>query len=130
MTEKLIVNTSKAPEAIGPYVQGIKVNDLLFTSGQIPLDPQKGSLIAGGIKEQTQQALTNLQAVLEEGGSSLENVLKVTVFIKDMNDFALVNEIYGQFFGKQPPARSCVEVARLPKDALIEVEAIALVNGN
>lgn len=118
------VATKGAPEAIGPYAQAIKYGDLLFTSGQIPLDPT-GQMVAGGIREQTRQVLANLQAVLEAAGSSKERVIKTTVFLGDMTLFAEMNEEYAAFFGQHTPARSTVEVARLPKDALVEIEIIA-----
>ena len=121
-----IINTTEAPAAIGPYSQGITVNNLFYSSGQIPLTAE-GELIQGDVKEQTHQVFKNLQAVLKEAGASLETVVKTTVFIKDMNDFGKVNEIYGEYFHTHKPARSCVEVARLPKDALVEIEVIALV---
>lgn len=121
-----IINTTEAPAAIGPYSQGITVNNLFYSSGQIPLTAE-GELIQGDVKEQTHQVFKNLQALLKEAGSSLESVVKTTVFIKDMNDFAAVNEVYGGYFSTHKPARSCVEVARLPKDVLIEIEVIALV---
>ncbi|MFB5663750.1 RidA family protein [Alteribacillus sp. HJP-4] len=117
--------TNKAPEAIGPYSQGIIVNNMFYSSGQIPLLAD-GQLVAGGVKEQTHQVFQNLKAVLEEAGSSLENVVKATVFIKNMEEFPVINEIYGEYFSEHQPARSCVEVARLPKDVLIEIEVIAL----
>lgn len=120
------ISTSNAPAAIGPYSQGMIVNNLFYSSGQIPLTAE-GIMIDGTVEEQTHQVFKNLQAVLEEAGASLETVVKATVFIKDMNDFAAINEIYGQYFDTHKPARSCVEVARLPKDALIEIEVIALV---
>lgn len=124
---KKIINTSKAPGAIGPYSQGVKIGNLLYTSGQIPLDPNTGELINSDIKKATEQALENLKAILEEGESSLDKVVKTVVFVKDMNDFAAVNEVYGRYFTSNQPARSCVEVARLPKDALVEIEAVAFV---
>ncbi|AZB41187.1 RidA family protein [Bacillus sp. FJAT-42376] len=120
-----IIQTAKAPAAIGPYSQGMVVNNLLFTSGQIPLRPD-GEMTAGDVREQTHQVFANLQAVLEQAGSSLEQVVKATVFIKDMNDFGEINEVYGEYFHTHKPARSCVEVSRLPKDALIEIECVAL----
>jgi len=121
-----IVSTTKAPAAIGPYSQGNIFGDLLFTSGQIPLDPDTGDIVGTTIEEQTQQVFKNVKAILEEAGSSLGQVLKTTVFIKDMNDFAKVNEIYATFFQEGSyPSRSAVEVARLPKDVLVEVETIA-----
>lgn len=120
-----VINTANAPAAIGPYSQAIKVGDLVFTSGQIPINPATGELVPGGVEEQAQQVLKNLKAVLEAAGTSLDSVVKTTVFIKDMNDFAKINAIYATYFTSNPPARSCVEVARLPKDVLIEIEAIA-----
>ncbi|MGD6804854.1 RidA family protein [Rossellomorea vietnamensis] len=120
------ISTSKAPAAIGPYSQGIIVNNLFYSSGQIPLTAE-GSMIEGSVEDQTHQVFKNLTAVLEEAGASFDTVVKATVFIKDMNDFGAVNEVYGQYFDTHKPARSCVEVARLPKDALVEIEVIALV---
>ncbi|MEI3337380.1 MAG: RidA family protein [Clostridium sp.] len=122
--EKEIVYTDNAPQAIGPYVQAQIIGDLVFTSGQIPLVPATGELITE-IKAATKQSLENVKVILEEAGSSLDKVVKTVVFIKNMDDFALVNEVYGEYFVNNKPARSCVEVARLPKDALIEIEAIA-----
>lgn len=122
--EKKIIHTEKAPKAIGPYSQAQVIGNLVFTSGQIPLVPSTGELITE-IKAATKQSLENVKAILEEAGTSLDNVVKTVVFIKDMNDFPLVNEVYGEYFSTNLPARSCVEVARLPKDALIEIEAIA-----
>lgn len=121
-----VVQTNKAPAAIGPYSQGIIVNNLFYSSGQIPLTAE-GIMATGDIKEQTHQVFRNLQAVLSEAGASLETVIKTTVFIKNMDDFAAVNEVYGEYFSSHKPARSCVEVARLPKDALVEIEVVALV---
>jgi len=118
--------TNDAPAAIGPYSQGIVVNNMFYSSGQIPLTAE-GSLIEGDIYDQTHQVFSNLKAVLQAANASLETVVKATVFIKDMNDFAAVNEVYGQYFMEHKPARSCVEVARLPKDVLVEIEVIALV---
>lgn len=123
-----VVSTNKAPAAIGPYSQGIIVNNLFFSSGQIPLTAE-GKLVEGGIKEQTHQVFKNLQAVLESAGSSFETVVKATVFLKSMNDFQEMNEVYSEYFSIHKPARSCVEVARLPKDVLVEIEVIALVKG-
>lgn len=120
------VQTNLAPQAIGPYSQGIVVNNMFFSSGQIPLTPE-GELVGGGIKEQTEQVFKNLQGVLYEAGASLETVVKATVFIKNMDDFVELNEVYAQFFPVHKPARSTVEVARLPKDVLVEIEVIALV---
>ena len=122
--KKEIISTSNAPSAIGPYSQGIKIGDMIFTSGQIPVNPSTGEVVTE-IKAATKQSLEKVKAILEAAGSSLEKVVKVVVFIKDMNDFAQVNEVYGEYFIENPPARSCVEVARLPKDCVIEIEAIA-----
>lgn len=124
----LQVQTKQAPQAIGPYSQGIVVNNLFYSSGQIPLRPD-GTLVEGDIKTQTEQVFQNLKAVLEEAGASLNTVVKATVFIKDMDNFADLNEVYAQYFGDRKPARSCVEVARLPKDVLVEIEVVALVKG-
>ena len=121
-----IVSTQAAPAAIGPYSQGMVVNNLFYSSGQIPLTAE-GTMVEGDIQVQTHQVFQNLQAVLKEAGASLETVVKATVFIKDMNDFAAINEVYGEYFSAHKPARSCVEVSRLPKDALVEIEVIALV---
>lgn len=121
------VSTTNAPAAIGPYVQGMIVNGLFYSSGQIPLNPE-GVMVEGSIEEQTHQVFANLKAVLEEAGSSLSQVVKTTVFIKDMNDFGVLNEIYTEHFGDHKPARSTVEVARLPKDAKVEIEVIAVVS--
>ncbi len=126
MTKK-IVSTKNAPSAIGPYSQAIKFDNLVFTSGQIPLNSD-GELSDGDIKAQTELVLNNLAAVLEAAGSSLNNVLKCTCFLSDMNNFGAMNEVYAKFFSDNPPARSAVEVARLPKDVLIEIEAIAIAN--
>ncbi|MDO5293292.1 MAG: RidA family protein [bacterium] len=123
---KKIINTEKAPAAIGPYSQAIEVNNMVFTSGVIPIDPTTNTLVTGPIEEQAEQVLLNLSNLLEAAGTSTDNVIKTVVFIKDMNDFAKVNEVYSKYFTKDFPARSCVEVARLPKDVLIEVEAIAV----
>lgn len=120
------IQTDAAPAAIGPYAQAVQVGDLLFTSGQIPLKPD-GTLLTGDVRVQTEQVLRNLKAVLEAGGSGLEHVVKCTCFLKDMNTFGEMNEVYGGFFSTDPPARSAVEVARLPKDVLIEIEAVAIV---
>ena len=122
---KKAISTDKAPGAIGPYSQGIVAGNLIITSGQLPLDPATGSF-PEGIKEQTKQSLTNCKAVLEAGGASMSDVIKTTVFLKDMNDFGDMNEIYATFFAGECPARSAVQVARLPKDALVEIECIAV----
>ena len=122
---KEVIFTEKAPKAIGPYSQAVAFGDLLFTSGQIPLNPSTGELVTE-IKAATKQSLENIKAILEAAGTSLENVVKTVVYIKNMNDFGDVNEVYGEYFKENAPARSCVEVARLPKDALVEIEAIAI----
>lgn len=122
---KKVISTDKAPQAIGPYSQAIEFNNMIFTSGVIPINPETNELVTGTIEVQAEQAIKNLAALLKESGSSTDNVIKTTIFIKDMNDFAKVNEIYASYFTKDCPARSCVEVARLPKDVLIEIEAIA-----
>ncbi len=122
------VSTPQAPPAIGPYSQAVKSDDLLFTSGQIALDPANGQLVPGGIAEQTAQVLENLKAVLAAAGCGLKDVIKTTVFLKNMGDFAAMNEVYGRYLAPEDtvaPARSAVEVARLPKDALVEIEVIA-----
>lgn len=121
---KKIISTDKAPAAIGPYSQAVEVNGLVFTSGVIPIIPETGELVEGGIEKQAEQAIGNLKALIEASGAKIEDTIKTVVFIKDMNDFAKVNEIYSHFFTEDCPARSCVEVARLPKDVLIEIEAI------
>ncbi|CAM4104113.1 RidA family protein [Mesobacillus sp. AQ2] len=121
-----IVQTSNAPAAIGPYSQGVVVNNLFYSSGQIPLTPE-GVMVEGDIQAQTHQVFKNLKAVLEAAGASLETVVKATVFIKNMDEFAQLNEVYAEYFNEHKPARSTVEVARLPKDALVEIEVVALV---
>lgn len=120
-----IISTEKAPAAIGPYSQAVKTGNLIYTSGMIPIDPATGALVEGGIEVQAERALMNVKALLEASGSSMDKVVKTVVFIKNMDDFAKINEIYAKFFTSNYPARSCVEVARLPKDVLIEMEAIA-----
>lgn len=125
---KQIIATDKAPAAIGPYVQATKVGQFIFTSGQIPLDPATMTLVTGDIAVQAEQVMKNLGAVLSAAGSSFDQVVKTTCFLKDMNDFAAFNEVYGRYFPNTAPARSCVEVARLPKDVLVEVELIASVD--
>lgn len=122
-----VISTSEAPAAIGPYSQAIRLGGLLFTSGQIPLDAS-GALVEGSIEEQTHQVFRNLKAVLQEAGATFQDVVKATVFMKDMNQFATVNGIYASYFGDHKPARSAVEVARLPKDVLVEIEVIASTN--
>lgn len=123
---KTVIKTPKAPAAIGPYSQAIEVGNMIYTSGMIPIIPETGELETGDIKAQAKQAIGNLIALLNEAGSNAESVIKTTVFIKNMDDFAAVNEVYATFFKDNCPARSCVEVARLPKDVLIEIEAISL----
>ena len=124
--KKEIISTDQAPGAIGPYSQAVKIGEMVFVSGQIPLDPLSGNLIEGDIKAQTRQVLKNVSAVLSAAGTSLDKVVKTTVFITNMNDFSLMNEVYAEFFTSMPPARACVEVSRLPKDVLVEVEAVAI----
>lgn len=121
------IQTDRAPQAIGPYSQAIKANGFVFASGQIPLDPATGQLVDGDIAAQTTQVLNNVRAVLEAAGSSLERVVKTTVFLADMNDFAALNEVYAGFFGATRPARSTVQAARLPRDVKVEIEVVALV---
>ena len=123
---KKALSTSKAPAAIGPYSQAIRAQGFLFLSGQVALEPGSGQLVAGDVRAQTEQVLNNLKAVLEAAGSSLAAVVKTTVFLGDMNDFAAMNEVYGRFFAEDPPARATLEASRLPKDARVEIEAIAL----
>ncbi|MBU6453898.1 MAG: RidA family protein [Cyanobacteria bacterium REEB67] len=120
-----IISTADAPQAIGPYSQAIKHNGLVFISGQIPLDPASGELVGGDISAQTTRVLKNLTAILEAAGSGLDKVLKTTVFLKDMNDFAAMNKIYGETFGSHKPARATVEVSRLPRDVSVEIELVA-----
>lgn len=122
--EKQIIKTDKAPGAIGPYSQGIIIGELVYTSGQIPLNPKTGEM-AESIEEQTAQSLENIKAILEEAGTSMNNVIKTTVFLDDMNNFSRMNEVYGTYFKENKPARSAVQVAKLPKDAKIEIEVIA-----
>ena len=126
--QRKIISTEKSPKAIGPYSQAICAGDMVFVSGQIPLDPQTMAIVAGGIKEQTKRVLENLKAVLEAAGSSLENVVKAGVFLKNMSDFQSMNEVYAEYFGASLPARFAVEVARLPKDVLVEISAIGIKN--
>ena len=123
--EKEIILSKKAPAAIGPYSPALKVGNLIFASGQVPIDPKTGKMIEGDIEAQTRRALENLKAVLKPYSIGLENVVKATIFLKDMNNFSRVNKVYGEYFKEKFPARSCVEVSRLPKDAEIEIEAIA-----
>jgi 2-iminobutanoate/2-iminopropanoate deaminase len=123
---KQIVNTEQAPKAIGPYSQAIKGNGFLFVSGQLPTDKNNGELINGGIEAQTQQSLENIKAILTAAESSFADVVKTTVFLKDMNDFAAMNTVYATYFTQECPARACIQVARLPKNAMVEIEVIAL----
>ena len=123
---KQIIATSAAPAAIGPYSQGVDGGSVVITSGQLPIDPTTGAFAEGGIAGQTWQSLENVKAILAQAGLGMENIIKTTVFLKDMNDFAAMNEAYAEFFPGDPPARSAVEVARLPKDAMVEIEAIAV----
>lgn len=129
--QKDIIYSKNAPEPIGPYSQAIKLTmdsgKILYTSGQVAIDPKTGNFISGGIKEQTRQVIENLKALLNEAGTEINKVIKTTVFLKDMNDFTVMNEIYSEYFGDSKPARSTVEVARLPKDALVEIEVIAVI---
>jgi len=122
-----VVSTDKAPGAIGPYSQAVKCDckGFMFCSGQIPVNPQSGEIVAGGIKEQTEQVLTNLFGLLEGAGMARVNVIKTTVYLKSMDDFAAMNEVYAKFFDQDPPARAAIEVARLPKDVMVEIEAVA-----
>lgn len=122
---KEIINTEKAPAAIGPYSQAVKIGGLLFTSGQIPLDPISGIVVEGGIAPQTKRVMENLKAILEAAGLTFSSIVKTTVFLQNMEDFKVMNEVYGEYFIAHPPARSTIQVGRLPKDVLIEIEAIA-----
>jgi 2-iminobutanoate/2-iminopropanoate deaminase len=125
ITVKEIISTTSAPQAIGPYSQAVKIGQFLFSSGQIPLDPQTGEFVVGGIKEQTERVLDNLTAVLKASGADLTQVVKTTVFLADMADFAAMNEVYGRFFQENPPARSTIQAAGLPRGARVEIEVIA-----
>ena len=122
---KKIISTTAAPAAIGPYSQGVDGGSVVITSGQLPIDVSTGAFAEGGVAGQTRQSLENVKAILAQAGLGMENIIKTTVFLKDMNDFAAMNEVYAAFFPGEPPARSSVEVARLPKDAMVEIEAIA-----
>ena len=124
-TKCKVISTKMAPAAIGPYSQAIQVGNLVYTSGQIPIDPSTGAFVEGGIKEQTRQSLTNVKAILEEAGLSMSNVVKATVFMADMNDFSDMNAVYAEFFAEPYPARSAVAVKTLPKSALVEIEVVA-----
>ena len=123
--EKLVISTNKAPAAIGPYSQAIKIGNLIFLSGQIPLIPTSGEIVQGDIQLQTRQVLENIKHVLDAAGSSLDNVVKTTVFMKDLNDYAAMNDVYKEYFQRTPPARAAVQAARLPRDVGVEIEAIA-----
>ncbi len=125
--KKEVISTKKAPGAVGPYSQGVKCGGMVYTAGQIALHPETGQMVEGGIKEQTHQVFANLKAVLEAAGTSLENVVKTTVFIVNMDEFGDVNEVYGEYFDEGFPARSCIEISRLPMDALVEIEVVAQV---
>lgn len=127
MSNRTVIHSDAAPKAIGPYSQAIVAGELIFCSGQVPIDPNTGELVPGGIEEQTHRALRNLKAVLEAAGSGLDRVLKTTVFLQNMGDFAAMNAVYATYFPHDPPARSTVEVAKLPRNALVEIECIALV---
>ena len=122
---KTVISTTNAPAAIGPYSQAIRVGNIIFTSGQIPIDPATGSFVEGGIKEQTRQSLLNVKAILNEAGTTMDHVIKTTVFMADMNDFAEMNSVYSEFFNTPYPARSAVAVKTLPKGALVEIDVIA-----
>ena len=126
LTVKQIIATDRAPRAIGPYSQAVRAGNLVFASGQIPIDPATGEFVAGGVAEQTEQVLRNLTSVFAAAGVELNQIVKTTVFLADMEDFAAMNEVYGRFFGAQPPARATVQAARLPRDARVEIEAIAV----
>ena len=121
-----VIHTENAPAAIGPYSQAVKAGNLLFVSGQVPFVPETMEIVEGDVKAQTAQSLKNLQAILKEAGADFSNVVKTTVFIKDMNEFAQINEVYAEYFGENKPARACVEVARLPKDVKVEIDLIAV----
>ena len=121
-----VIHTENAPAAIGPYSQAVKAGNLLFVSGQVPFVPETMEIVEGDVKAQTAQSLKNLQAILKEAGADFSNVVKTTVFIKDMNEFAQINEVYAEYFGENKPARACVEVARLPKDVKVVIELIAV----
>jgi 2-iminobutanoate/2-iminopropanoate deaminase len=126
---KQIIKTADAPQAIGPYSQAVVAGGFVFASGQIPLDAATGQFVAGGVREQTEQVLRNLSKVLEAAGTALARVVKTTVFLADMDDFAAMNEVYGSFFKENPPARSTVQAARLPRDARVEIDVVALAGG-
>jgi 2-iminobutanoate/2-iminopropanoate deaminase len=125
--KKTVISTEQAPAAIGPYSQAIKKGDMVFISGQIPLDPQTGEVVEGTIQEQTERVLENLKAIVKEAGGSLRDIVKTTIYIVDMEEFSFVNEIYARYFGESLPARACVEVSCLPKNVKVEIEAIAII---
>lgn len=127
---KSIIATADAPPALGPYAQAVKVNDTLYVSGQLPMDARTRQLIGGSITAQTEQVLINMREILEEGGATLDHVVKVTIYLKDMNDFDEMNKVYAMYFRNLPPARSTVEVARLPKDAALEMDCIAVITSS
>lgn len=125
--EKKIISTKNAPAAIGPYSQAVVAGNLIFTSGQLPIDPANGQLINDDVKKAAERSMENIKAILEAANSSLDKVIKTVIYLKDMNDFAAVNEVYSRYFQSNEPARSCVQVAKLPKDGILEIEAIALI---
>jgi 2-iminobutanoate/2-iminopropanoate deaminase len=125
--QKIVISTNNSPKAIGPYSQAIRFNELVFVSGQIPIDPEYDKVIRGDVAEQTKQVLENLKNILEASGSSLQNVLSTTIFLSDMDDYNVINEVYAKYFENSPPARSTVQVSRLPKDVHIEIDAIAYI---
>lgn len=127
LMNKQVISTNKAPAAIGPYSQAIKVNNLVFISGQIPIIPATGEILQGDIRAQTRQVLENVKNIVEAAGSSLENVIKTTIFMKDLNDYTAINDVYKEFFSEKPPARAAVQAARLPRDVGVEIEAIAFI---
>ena len=124
---KNIIQTSEAPEPLGPYSQAVSSGKMLFVSGQIPLDPQTGELVTGNIEEETKMVMRNIQAILQAGGTDFSRVVKCSIFVKDLNDFSRINQVYGDYFPQQPPARETVEVNRLPKDVNVEISCIAIV---
>ena len=128
MTKRVVIKTDKAPKAIGPYSAGVKAGHFVYTAGQAGLNPQTGKIVDGGIEVETRQTLTNLKHILEAAGSSLGGVVKTTVFLRDMNDFAAMNGVYAEFFTKNPPARSTIQAAALPMGAAVEIEAVAMVS--
>ncbi len=129
MTAKKIISTDTAPKAVGPYSQAIEAGNFLFVSGQLPLHPQSGEIVGNDITTQTRQSIENIKAILAVAGASLSDVVKTTVFLQNMGDFARMNEVYQQYFGDSAPARSTVEVAKLPKNALVEIESVAVIRG-